>query len=108
MATDELSVEVVYAAAPHDVRSVEMRLRPGATLADALRESRLLDGLAAHEVDALKASVWGRVAPLDAALRDGDRVELTRGLLVDPKEARRQRYRRDGAARRAATCNPKR
>jgi putative ubiquitin-RnfH superfamily antitoxin RatB of RatAB toxin-antitoxin module len=33
---------------------------------------------------------------LDTPLHDGDRVELTRGLLVDPKEARRQRYRRDG------------
>ena len=46
--------------------------------------------------DALQAGIWGRAAALDARLRDGDRVELTRGLLVDPKEARRQRYRRDG------------
>lgn len=97
MAPDEgLRVEVVYAAAPHDVRSIELTLPPGATVADALRASRLLHGLSTEAADALQAGVWGRTAALDAHLRDGDRVELTRGLLVDPKEARRQRYRRDG------------
>ena len=96
MASAELTVEVVYAAAPHDVRKVLLHVRDGGTVADALRASHLLDGLSAAQADALKAGIWGRVAPLDTPLRDGDRVELTRGLLVDPKEARRQRYRRDG------------
>jgi putative ubiquitin-RnfH superfamily antitoxin RatB of RatAB toxin-antitoxin module len=96
MASAELSIEVVYAAAPHDVRQVSLCLRAGSTLADALRASHLLDGLSAPQADALQAGIWGRAASLDTLLREGDRVELTRGLLVDPKEARRQRYRRDG------------
>ena len=96
-----MAVEVVYAAAPHDVRQVSLRLRAGSTLADALRESRLLDGLAADQADTLQAGIWGRAAALETPLRDGDRVELTRGLKVDPKEARRQRYRRDGLRRKA-------
>jgi putative ubiquitin-RnfH superfamily antitoxin RatB of RatAB toxin-antitoxin module len=97
MAPDEpLRIEVVYAAAPHDVHIAPLTLSPGATVADAVRASRLLEGLSAEAVDALQAGIWGRSAALDARLRDGDRVELTRGLLVDPKEARRQRYRRDG------------
>ena len=97
MAPDEaLHVEVVYAAAPHDVRSAALTLHAGATVADALRASGLLEGLGAEAADALQAGIWGRAAALDARLRDGDRVELTRGLLVDPKEARRQRYKRDG------------
>jgi putative ubiquitin-RnfH superfamily antitoxin RatB of RatAB toxin-antitoxin module len=91
-----MQIEVVYAAAPHDVRQATLQLADGATVADALRASRWLDAMSAAEADALKSSIWGRVAALDARLRDGDRVELTRGLLVDPKEARRQRYRRDG------------
>ena len=73
-------------------------------MADALRASRLLDGLSAAQADALQAGIWGRVAPLDTPLRDGDRVELTRGLLVDPKEARRQRYRRDGVRGKARSA----
>jgi len=101
MASAEVAIEVVYAAAPHDVRQVSLRMRAGSTLADALRDSHLLDGLAADEADALQAGIWGRAAALETPLRDGDRVELTRGLLVDPKEARRQRYRRDGVRRKA-------
>ena len=96
MASAELTIDVVYAAAPHDVRQVSLRLRAGSTLADALRASHLLDGLPAAQADALQAGIWGRAAAVDTPLREGDRVELTRGLQVDPKEARRQRYRRDG------------
>jgi uncharacterized protein len=94
-----LHVEVVYAAAPHDVRCVALQLEDGALLRDAVRASGLLRGLSAEAADALQAGIWGRAAALDVRLRDGDRVELTRGLLVDPKEARRQRYRRDGVRR---------
>jgi len=101
MASAELTIEVVYAAAPHDVRQLSLRLREGSTVADALRASRLLDGLPPAQADALQAGIWGRIAAPDTPLRDGDRVELTRGLLVDPKEARRQRYRRDGVRGRA-------
>jgi uncharacterized protein len=101
MATAELRVEVVYAAAPHDVREATVLLPDGATLADALRASGLLSHLSTEQADALKPGIWGKAAALDARLRDGDRVELTRGLLVDPKEARRLRYRRDGLRRKA-------
>jgi len=105
MASAELTIEVVYAAAPHDVQHMSLRLREGSTLADALRASRLLDRLSPTQADALKAGIWGRVAPLDTPLQDGDRVELTRGLLVDPKEARRQRYRRDGVRGKARSAS---
>jgi putative ubiquitin-RnfH superfamily antitoxin RatB of RatAB toxin-antitoxin module len=38
--------------------------------------------------------VWGKLTHLGDALRENDRVEIYRPLLVDPKEARRLRYRR--------------
>jgi putative ubiquitin-RnfH superfamily antitoxin RatB of RatAB toxin-antitoxin module len=101
MAAGDLRVEVMYAAAPHDVRCASLELQVGAVLADALRASGLLAGLSAEAADALKPGIWGQAASLDTRLRDGDRVELTRGLLVDPKEARRQRYRRDGVKRKS-------
>lgn len=41
--------------------------------------------------------VWGRVRPLSHFLREGDRVELYRALKADPKEARRERFARQGA-----------
>jgi uncharacterized protein len=98
---EALRVEVVLAAAPHDVRSAAVTLPAGATVADALRASRLLEGLSA---EALQAGIWGRATSLEAHLRNGDRVELTRALLVDPKEARRLRYRRDGVRKSKAAA----
>jgi putative ubiquitin-RnfH superfamily antitoxin RatB of RatAB toxin-antitoxin module len=44
----------------------------------------------------LQVSVWGRAAQADTALRDGDRIELTRALKVDPKVARRERFNAQG------------
>jgi uncharacterized protein len=99
MAPAEIAVEVVYAAGPHDVRMAALSVRVGATVVDAIRQSGLLEGVDSMQIDALKPAIWGHAAEFDARLRDGDRVELTRGLLVDPKEARRQRYRRDGVRR---------
>ena len=40
-----------------------------------------------------KIGVFGKLRALDAPLAHCDRVEIYRPLLVDPKEARRQRYR---------------
>lgn len=99
MAVDEIDVEVAYGAAPHRVVRVMLRLPPGATLADALRASGIAASLPAHELATLSAGVWGRIADAVTPLRQGDRVELYRPLKVDPKEARRLRYRRDGLKR---------
>ena len=99
MAGAEIAVEVVYAAAPHQVVCRSLRLPAGATVATALQASGLVVELDARELAPLKAGVWGRVVPGSTVLRDGDRVELTRPLQVDPKEARRLRYRRDGLKR---------
>ena len=87
-----LVVEVVYGAAPHQVDLSTLRLAPGATVADALQASGLLQR---HHLvlEGLDVGVWGRACSLQAPLRDRDRVEVYRPLLVDPKEARRQRYK---------------
>ncbi|MBK7615593.1 MAG: RnfH family protein [Burkholderiales bacterium] len=45
----------------------------------------------------LHVGIWAKAKPLDTPLRDADRVEIWRGLKVDPKEARRQRYRKQPA-----------
>lgn len=91
-----IRVEVVYAAAPHDVDLSELRLAPGATVAEALQASGLMPrrGLDAASAE---VGVWGARCPRDHRLRDGDRVEVYRPLQVDPKEARRRRDARAAA-----------
>ena len=91
-----ISVEVMYAAAPHRVDVVPLRLASGATALDALRASGLAERLGAAVLDGLQLGLWGRPCPAHTVLRERDRLELLRPLVVDPKEARRQRYQRDG------------
>jgi uncharacterized protein len=87
-----LRVEVAYSPAPRQVQVVTLDLPAGCSVADALRASGLLERHALV-LEGLRCGVWGRVQPLDWLLRDGDRVELYRPLSVDPKEARRLRYK---------------
>lgn len=91
-----MRVELVWAEAPRRVRECTLELPDGASVARALAASGW-DVAEALAAGALAASVWGRRVALETALRDGDRLELTRPLRVDPKVARRERFQRQGA-----------
>lgn len=88
-----MRIEVLYAPGPGQVDRVELDLPEGSTVQDALEASGLLARHPQLRGDALVVGVWGRVQPLAARLRERDRVEIYRPLTVDPKEARRLRYR---------------
>jgi len=92
MARAELQVEVVYCPCPGVTDLQALRLAQGATVADALQASGVL---ARHglTLPGLRVGVWGKVREPQTPLRDHDRVEVYRPLTVDPKEARRQRYK---------------
>jgi uncharacterized protein len=96
-----LQIEVVCSPGPRQTDSVRLSLPLGATVAQAVQGSGLLARYPALAGDAdLVCAVWGRAAAADAVLHDGDRVALCRGLQVDPKEARRLRYRAQGDRKR--------
>ncbi|KQV85523.1 RnfH family protein [Rhizobacter sp. Root1221] len=97
MAPAELRVEVVWGPAPHDVRRVALVLPAGSTAAQALAASGLLAEFPGLADAAL--GVWGRSCEPGHVLRDADRVEVYRGLTVDPKEARRLRHGQKGRQR---------
>jgi putative ubiquitin-RnfH superfamily antitoxin RatB of RatAB toxin-antitoxin module len=90
-------VEVLYCAGPGQVDAVSLTLPAGSTVAEAVAASGLLQrhGLAAG----IPCGIWGKVRPAETVLRARDRVELYRPLTVDPKEARRLRYKRHRAPR---------
>ena len=93
MANADMHVDVVFCPQPGITDLVALRLAPGATVADALAASGLLPR---HQLPAqgLRVGVWSKLREATTVLRDKDRVEIYRPLLVDPKEARRQRYQR--------------
>ena len=91
-----LAVTLVYSPAPRTVEEEALHLPAGSTVRDALGRSAMV-ARHAIETGAAPVGVWGRRASLDQPLRAGDRVEIYRPLRVDPKVARRERFRQQGA-----------
>lgn len=93
---DVLNVEVVFCPGPGKVDRVALQLAPGATLDDALRASGLVER---HALDTatLRVGIWCRPREASTLLRERDRIEIYRALTVDPKEARRLRFKRHKA-----------
>jgi putative ubiquitin-RnfH superfamily antitoxin RatB of RatAB toxin-antitoxin module len=102
MGPAELRVSVVFSPRARVVDEVELLLPPGATVADALRESGMQARHPQVDLAALPVGIWGAFCARDDTLRDRDRVELYRPLRVDPKEARRQRHQVQRGGRRQA------
>jgi putative ubiquitin-RnfH superfamily antitoxin RatB of RatAB toxin-antitoxin module len=83
-----LEIEIVYAL-PDRAWTVRHVLPAPATVGQALQCG--LPDAPGLEVDPARIAVFGRAVGLDSPLHDGDRIELLRPLLLDPKEARRRR-----------------
>lgn len=84
-----MSVVVAIDRAARQVEERLLSLPAGSCIADALR----LAGCA-PDVD---AGLWGKVRAAETPLSPGDRVEVYRALRVDPKTARRERFREQGS-----------
>ena len=88
-----LRVEVVYALRGEQVL-VALEVEEGTTVRQAIERSGLLARFPEVELKRGYVGIFGRTTPLHAPLADGDRVEIYRPLIADPKEARRERARR--------------
>jgi len=86
-----MRVTVAHSPGPRQVVEQGLDLPDGACVADALAAC----GLQLRAGEAL--AVWGRRASADQPLRELDRVEVLRPLKVDPKTARRERFRQQGS-----------
>jgi putative ubiquitin-RnfH superfamily antitoxin RatB of RatAB toxin-antitoxin module len=93
----DVRIVLVYASAPRTVHELSLDVVAGSTLRDALQQAGWLAQW--PDIDAASAgtSVWGRRQGPEHFLRDGDRVEVSRPLRVDPKVARRERFVGQGA-----------
>jgi uncharacterized protein len=86
-----INVEVVYPLRSEQ-KLVRLSLEEGASLRQAVERSGLLEQYPEINIDGgNKTGIWGKLAKLDAPLRDHDRVEIYRPLIADPKEVRKQR-----------------
>jgi putative ubiquitin-RnfH superfamily antitoxin RatB of RatAB toxin-antitoxin module len=93
MAADApISIEVVYAL-PAEQAVVSLEVPAGTTLEAAVALSGLRVRYPEIPDDA-RLGIHGRVTARDTVLREGDRVEIYRPLVADPKTARRRRAAR--------------
>lgn len=89
-------VEVVYAE-PARQTLCKVTLPSGSTLQDAIDRAGIVPPT--MDIAACKVGVFGKLCARDTLVRDGDRVEIYRPLLADPKTARRIRAGRNRPAR---------
>lgn len=87
-----MKIEIYYSPAERKTECVTVEVPEGAMLGESIPES-LAEVMASQ---ALFSMVWGRMVTKNYKLQAGDRVELLRGLRVDPMTARRERFNKQG------------
>jgi putative ubiquitin-RnfH superfamily antitoxin RatB of RatAB toxin-antitoxin module len=92
MTSATIPVEVVYAL-PERQTLLALQMPAGATVREAIEQSGVLQLHPEIDLSQAAVGIFGRRAPLDARLREHDRVEIYRPLTADPKDARRRRAR---------------
>ena len=85
-----LSVEVAYAT-PEKQAIVRLEVPAGCTVGEAIERSHIREQFPGMRVDAGAVGIFSRKVSLEEELREGDRVEIYRPLIADPKESRRKR-----------------
>lgn len=85
-----IAVEVAYAR-PDEQLIIAIEVPAGTTLAEAVVRSRIQERFPEIDLDKAKVGIFGKLNSLSTPLRAGDRVEIYRPLLADPKTARKQR-----------------
>lgn len=88
--SDKIVVEVAYAL-PQKQYLQRVTLDAGATIEQAIQASGLLALRDDIDLSKNKVGIYSRPARLDDEVHEGDRVEIYRPLIADPKELRRQR-----------------
>ncbi|MCC4799877.1 RnfH family protein [Enterovibrio norvegicus] len=88
-----LHIEVMYAL-PNEQRVFKAIVTPDMHVEDIIRHSGILDAYPEIDLAKNKVGVFSRLVKLDALVHDGDRIEIYRPLVADPKEIRRRRAER--------------
>lgn len=90
MTEQRIKVEVAFAT-QHQQALLEIEAEKGIRLRDAIERSGILKRFPEIDLTANKVGIHGKPAKLDQILMTGDRVEIYRPLIADPKAARKRR-----------------
>ncbi len=90
MAAELIQVQVCYATALREYFR-EVAVPVGTTIEQAIARSGVLDDIPGIDLATQPVGLYGKKKALDTVLRKGDRIEIYRPLVADPKESRRKR-----------------
>ncbi len=96
---DKLPVEVAYAL-PAKQEIVMLEVSPGTSAREAVMQSGLDRHFPGLDLAGAKLGIFGKAIKDKQVLKAGDRVEIYRELIADPKEVRKRRAA-EAKARRA-------
>lgn len=90
MTEKQMTIEVVYGTPSKQVL-LKVVIDPQQTVEQAIIASGILRRFPEINLSENKVGIWNRTCKLSDVLREGDRIEIYRPLIADPKEVRRLR-----------------
>lgn len=94
--TDKITVEVCYAL-PEKQTLLSLEVEASATIEQIIRQSGIIELYPEIDLTHNKVGIFSKLAKLTDTLHDGDRIEIYRPLIADPKEVRKQRAEKNKA-----------
>lgn len=85
-----MHVGVCYADADRQVW-LRMEVPEASTVQQVIDRSGILTRFPEIDLEEQKVGIFGKLVKLDGSVRDGDRIEIYRGIIADPKTVRRRR-----------------
>lgn len=85
-----ISVEIAYASQQQQ-KIIAIEVEVNSSLLQAIHQSQILKIFPEIDLQQWQVGVWGQVRPLTAQVNVGDRIEIYRPLLIDPKQSRLRR-----------------
>ena len=88
--TDKFVVDVVYAL-PTQQKVIPVNVSPSTSAIEVVRLSNIVSFFPEIDLDTVKLGVFSNVVKHDQEILPGQRVEIYRPLIADPKDVRRRR-----------------
>jgi putative ubiquitin-RnfH superfamily antitoxin RatB of RatAB toxin-antitoxin module len=92
--TGAIRIEIAYAT-PEKQVILSLKVSPGTTVEQAIAKSAIREEFPAMKKVPAGVGIFSRKVALDHILRQGDRIEIYRPLIADPKEVRRERAKKE-------------
>ncbi len=89
-----MNVGVCYAEAERQTW-LRLEVPEGSTVLQAIELSGMLIQYPHIDLETQKVGIFGKLAKLDAPIKDGDRVEIYRKITADPAQVQRRRIELD-------------